>query len=194
MKPNTSEQGRTKQSITENTSSANVPAPKDDPEQKVSPLEVHDLTVSYNKRPVLWDIDFTLPEGKLIGIVGPNGAGKSTLIKAIMGLVPLSSGYVKVFGEDLDAVRSRVGYVLQRNSVIGISQPNVQDVVLMGRYGRVGLFRRPRASDVDVTNEALHMVGITDLKAADLAAFRRAATTRVYCSCSCARCRSLSNG
>lgn len=162
MKPNSTERGSVKQNIVENTSSTNSDVQKDS-EHQVSPLEVHDLTVSYNKRPVLWDIDFALPEGKLIGIVGPNGAGKSTLIKAIMGLVPLSSGYVKVFGEDLDAVRSRVGYVPQRNSVDWDFPTNVQDVVLMGRYGRVGLFRRPRASDVDVANEALRMVGITDL-------------------------------
>lgn len=130
---------------------------------QASPLEVHDLTVSYNRRPVLWDIDFTLPEGQLIAIVGPNGAGKSTLIKAIMGLIPLSSGYVKVFGQDLDQVRSRVGYVPQRNSVDWDFPTSVLDVVLMGRYGRVGLFRRPRASDVDVANEALRKVGIADL-------------------------------
>ncbi|MGH8015844.1 MAG: ATP-binding cassette domain-containing protein, partial [Candidatus Zixiibacteriota bacterium] len=55
------------------------------------PIEVHDLTVAYRKRPVLWDIDFNLPEGKLIGMVGPNGAGKSTLIKSIIGLLPVVS-------------------------------------------------------------------------------------------------------
>jgi ABC-type Mn2+/Zn2+ transport system ATPase subunit len=63
------------------------------------PLEIHDLTVAYHKKPVLWGIDLTVPRGKLVGIVGPNGAGKSTLIKAAMGLLPLSSGWVKVFGQ-----------------------------------------------------------------------------------------------
>ena len=60
-------------------------------------VEIHDLTVSYDKKPVLWDIDLELPKGKLIGIVGPNGAGKSTLIKAMMGLIPISSGYIRMF-------------------------------------------------------------------------------------------------
>ena len=129
----------------------------------VTPLEVHDLTISYNRRPVLWDIDFSVPEGKLIAIVGPNGAGKSTLIKGVMGLLPLASGYVKFFGENLESVRSRVGYVPQRNSVDWDFPTNVLDVVLMGRYGRAGLFRRPRASDVDAAREALHKVGISDL-------------------------------
>ena len=64
-------------------------------------LEIHDLTVSYSKRPVLWNIDLTLPAGVLAGIIGPNGAGKSTLIKTAMGLIPKASGYVKLFNQDL---------------------------------------------------------------------------------------------
>jgi ABC-type transporter Mla maintaining outer membrane lipid asymmetry ATPase subunit MlaF len=59
-----------------------------------SPLEVHDLTVAYHKRPVLYGIDLTVPMGSLVGIIGPNGAGKSTFIKAVMGLLPLSGGWV----------------------------------------------------------------------------------------------------
>ena len=70
------------------------------------PLEIHDLTAGYYKKPVLWGIDLQVPKGKLVGIVGPNGAGKSTLIKAIMGLVPPSSGW----GEDLwKTVPARTG-------------------------------------------------------------------------------------
>src|SRR5690606_6091288 len=95
-------------------------------------LEVHDLTVSYSKKPVLWGIDFSLPAGSVTGIVGPNGAGKSTLLKAIMGLIPLSSGYVKLFGQPLDAVRKRVSYVPQRESVDWDFPVSVLDVVLMG--------------------------------------------------------------
>lgn len=73
------------------------------------PLEIHDLTVAYHKKPVLWGIDLTVPKGKLVGIVGPNGAGKSTLIKAVMGLIPLSSGWVKIFGEPYKKNLVRVG-------------------------------------------------------------------------------------
>jgi manganese/zinc/iron transport system ATP- binding protein len=124
------------------------------------PLEVHDLTVSYSRRPVLWDIDFAVPTGKLIGIVGPNGAGKSTLIKAAMGLVPLASGHVNVFGGTLADNRNRVGYVPQRSSVDWDFPTNVLDVVLMGRYGRLGLFKRPRASDIEVAYESLRKVGM----------------------------------
>ena len=71
-------------------------------------LEVHDLTVSYEQHPVLWNVDLSLPAGKLIGILGPNGAGKSTLIKSIMGLITPTSGYVKIFDKALPEVRSRI--------------------------------------------------------------------------------------
>ena len=73
-------------------------------------LEVHDLTVSYHRKPVLWNVDLAIPPGQLVGIIGPNGAGKSTLIKAIMGLLPLSSGWVQVFGQPIDTQREIVGY------------------------------------------------------------------------------------
>ncbi|MBY0426272.1 MAG: ATP-binding cassette domain-containing protein, partial [Cytophagales bacterium] len=96
-------------------------------------VEIHDLTVTYNRKPVLWDIDLALPEGVLVGIIGPNGAGKSTLIKAAMGLVPPVSGYVKIFNEPLKKVRQRVSYVPQRESVDWDFPASVLDIVLMGR-------------------------------------------------------------
>ena len=67
--------------------------------QSLLPLEVHDLTVTYNRKPVLYGIDLEIEEGGLIGIIGPNGAGKSTLIKAIMGIVPSAGGWVKILGK-----------------------------------------------------------------------------------------------
>src|SRR5688500_2533644 len=107
------------------------------------PLEVHDLTVAYHRKPVLWGIDLVVPAGKLVGIVGPNGAGKSTLIKACMGLLPLSSGWVKIFGQPPKKALVHVGYVPQRESVDWDFPVSVMDVVLMGRYGRLGLLQRP---------------------------------------------------
>jgi manganese/zinc/iron transport system ATP- binding protein len=122
------------------------------------PLEIHDLTVAYHKKPVLYGIDVTVPAGKLVGIIGPNGAGKSTLIKAAMGLLPASSGWVKIFGEPFRKACGRVGYVPQRESVDWDFPVNVMDVVLMGRYGRLGLFRRPTAADRDVARACLDKV------------------------------------
>ena len=123
-------------------------------------LEIHDLTVAFERKPVLWNIDMTLPQGKLVGIIGPNGAGKSTLIKAVMGLLPLSSGYVKIFDQPIDAVRERISYVPQRESVDWDFPASVLDVVLMGRYGKLGLFRRPRKADIDVAMDCLRKVGM----------------------------------
>ena len=62
-------------------------------------LDIHDVTVAYHHKPVLWNIDLTISEPRLVSIVGPNGAGKSTLIKAILGLVPMASGKVSIFGK-----------------------------------------------------------------------------------------------
>src|SRR5690606_27627011 len=79
-------------------------------DMNASPLTVRNLTVAYQKKPVLRDISFEVPEGKLIGIVGPNGAGKSTLIKAALGLIPKLSGEVAVYGQPYSTQRQKVGY------------------------------------------------------------------------------------
>ena len=122
------------------------------------PLEIHDLTVAYHKRPVLWGVDVEVPAGQLVGVIGPNGAGKSTLIKAAMGLLPVSSGWVKVFGQPVKDNLRRVGYVPQRESVDWDFPVSVIDVVLMGRYGHLGLFKRPRKEDREVARECLEKV------------------------------------
>ena len=124
------------------------------------PLEVHDLTAGYHKKPVLWGIDLQVPKGKLVGIVGPNGAGKSTLIKAAMGLVPLSSGWVKIFGKPYNENRRRVGYVPQRESVDWDFPVTVMDVVMMGRYGHVGWFKRPKKADKEIARDCLDKVNM----------------------------------
>lgn len=124
-------------------------------------LEIHDLTVSYEQSPVLWNVDLTLPAGKLIGILGPNGAGKSTLIKAIMGLVDHSSGYVKIFDKNLNEVRSRISYVPQRESVDWNFPTSVLDVVTMGTYGKLGIFKRPGKKERNLAMDSLEKVGMT---------------------------------
>ncbi len=123
-------------------------------------FEIHDMTVAYQRRPVLWDIDFTVPEGNLVGIVGPNGAGKSTLIKAALGLVPLASGKVEIHGKSYDEQRHLVGYVPQRESVDWDFPVTVRDVVLMGTYGRLGWFRRPGKAEKEIANRCLEQVGM----------------------------------
>ncbi|SFT52318.1 manganese/zinc/iron transport system ATP-binding protein [Lishizhenia tianjinensis] len=127
-------------------------------------LEAHNLTVAYDKVPVLWDIDFELPTGKIIGIIGPNGSGKTTLLKTIMGLIKPASGYVKVFEQDLDEVRQRVAYVPQRESVDWDFPASVQDVVEMGRYRKNSLFRRLTQTDKEIVANAIEKVKLTAFK------------------------------
>lgn len=130
-------------------------------ETKMIPaIEVHDVTVSYNRKPALWGIDFEVPEGKLVGIIGPNGAGKSTMIKAMMDLNSLDSGYVKLFGKNINEVRDRVAYVPQRGSVDWDFPASVLDVVLMGRYGKKGLFKRINKADKAMAIECLEKVNM----------------------------------
>ncbi|MDX5420098.1 MAG: metal ABC transporter ATP-binding protein [Hymenobacteraceae bacterium] len=123
-------------------------------------VEVHDLTVSYDRKPVLWGVDLSIPAGALVGVIGPNGAGKSTLIKAMMDLLPTGSGYVRLFNKTINDVRKRISYVPQRESVDWDFPASVFDVVLMGRYGKLGLFKRPRQADKDAAMEALEKVGM----------------------------------
>ena len=130
------------------------------PREGPYPLEVHDLTVAYHKRPVLYGIDLEIGAGRLVGVIGPNGAGKSTLIKTIMGLVPVSSGWIKIFGKPYRKSVRRVGYVPQRESVDWDFPVNVLDVVLMGRYGHLGLCKRIRPDDRAIASACLEKVNM----------------------------------
>ncbi len=123
-------------------------------------IEARDLTVAYHESPVLWDLDIDLEEGKATAIVGPNGAGKSTLLKAILGLVPIAAGVTRIFDAQLNDVRQRVAYVPQRGSVDWDFPTNALDVVVMGRYGRLGWFRRPGREDREIARECLARVGM----------------------------------
>lgn len=126
------------------------------------PLKVHDLSVAYQKKPVLRNISFEVPEGKLIGIVGPNGAGKSTLIKAVLGLIPRLSGEVKIYGKPYREQRKIVGYVPQRESVDWDFPTSALDVVMMGRYGHLGWFKRPGREEKRIAMECLEKVGMAE--------------------------------
>jgi manganese/zinc/iron transport system ATP- binding protein len=124
------------------------------------PIQIHDMTIAYHRKPVLWDVDLDVPEGKLVGIVGPNGAGKSTMITSIMDLVPKASGWVKIYGEPYEKMRRSIGYVPQRESVDWDFPISALEVVTMGRYGRLGWIRRPGREDRRAAEEALDKVGM----------------------------------
>jgi len=127
-------------------------------------VEVEDLTVAYREKPVLWDVDLHVPTGVLQAIIGPNGAGKTTLIKSVLGLVKPSAGRILVHGKPYLQQRQLVAYVPQRGSVDWDFPTNVLDVVLMGRYGILGWFKRPAKQDIQLANEALEKVGMEDYK------------------------------
>lgn len=123
-------------------------------------VEVTDLTVAYQDRPVLWDVDLNVPAGVLMAILGPNGAGKTTLIKAALGLIKPAAGRVLIYGQPYAEMRRRVAYVPQRGSVDWDFPTNVLDVVMMGRYGALGWVRRPGRKEKDAALGALEKVGM----------------------------------
>lgn len=125
-----------------------------------APLSIHDLTVAWHRKPVLWDVDLDIPAGTLACIVGPNGAGKSTLIKACLDLVPAVSGEVRVFGKPVRQQRQRVAYVPQRESVDWSFPVSVLDVVAMGTYGKLGWLRPVGRKQRLAARAALERVGL----------------------------------
>ncbi len=128
-----------------------------------SPLSVHGLTVAYQNKPVLWDVDYEAPDRELIAVVGPNGAGKSTLIKACLGLVSKASGAVEVYGRPVDRQRRLIGYVPQRTSVDWDFPVSALEVVAMGRYGMLGWCRPVTRRHREAALACLDQVGLADL-------------------------------
>lgn len=124
-------------------------------------VEAEELNVNYGKTSILWDLSFQIPQGVLVGVIGPNGAGKSTLLKAALGLMRPLSGKISLLGRSASEVRKRVAYVPQRESVDWDFPITAEEVVLMGRYGRLGLFRRPRQADREAAAAALEQVGMS---------------------------------
>lgn len=124
-------------------------------------IEFRDVTLGYGRKVVLQHLNFSLERGDFLGIVGPNGAGKTTLLRAILGtLKPLAGDIVYHAKRYADL---RFGYVPQRQTVDEAYPLTAFDVVLMGRYGLLGPFRRPRKSDIERSNECLAHVGLRDL-------------------------------
>jgi manganese/zinc/iron transport system ATP- binding protein len=143
-------------------------------------VEVTDLTVAYGEKPVLWDVDLDVPKGVLMAIVGPNGAGKTTLMRAILGMVKPAAGQALVHGRPYAEQRRLVAYVPQRGTVDWDFPTSVLDVVLMGRYGRLGWVRRPGAADRAAAREALEQVGMTELAGRQISQLSGGQQQRVF--------------
>ncbi|GBD00602.1 High-affinity zinc uptake system ATP-binding protein ZnuC [bacterium HR18] len=126
-------------------------------------IEIEDLTVAYQQRPVLWDIDAAIPVGQMTAVVGPNGAGKSTLLKAVLGIVRPVAGRIHVLGKPFQPRERRVAYVPQRAELDWDFPATVFDVALMGTYGRLGWLRRPGKTERALAQAALERVGLAEL-------------------------------
>ncbi|MEM6723885.1 MAG: metal ABC transporter ATP-binding protein [Bacteroidota bacterium] len=127
-------------------------------------ISIKGLSVSYDKKTVLSNIYLDVEPGKLYGVLGPNGAGKSTLFKAILGLIPVSSGLIEVFGEPIQSVRKRVVYIPQKGEIDWQFPATVMDVVLMGRYPFKSIFQWINKADKIVAEKALDQMGILGLR------------------------------
>ena len=129
-------------------------------------VEVEDMTVAYTTKPVLWDVDMKVPIGSLAAIVGPNGAGKSTLLKAMLGLLTVISGSVKFYIDHHLAMDKKdykkIAYVPQSGSVDWDFPTTALDVVLMGRYGHLGWFKRPSKKDKELALSMIEKMGMSD--------------------------------
>jgi len=126
-------------------------------------LELEEVTVTYNGQPALADVSIQVPHGAQVAVVGPNGAGKSTLFKALVGLLPLRAGRILIHGLPLGHHQDCVAYVPQREEVDWRFPVTVTDVVMMGRYGRLGWLGRPRPADRAIVRRSLEQMGIADL-------------------------------
>lgn len=129
----------------------------------MSTLEATGLSVRLGGRRVLRDVDIAVDTGEFIGLIGPNGAGKTTLLRAILGMVPLEAGRVRIDGESSARARARVGYVPQRHEFAWDFPITVEETVMTGRVARIGWLRRPGVRDFDAVAEALERVHMDHL-------------------------------
>lgn len=123
-------------------------------------IEVKNLTVSYNKKTAIRNINLEIKAGSVIGILGPNGAGKSTLLKAIVGLMPADTGEIKIFGGEISSERKKISYIPQKEQYDWDFPVNVYDVVMMGRYVHLPLFRFPKLKDKSIVQEMVKKLGM----------------------------------
>lgn len=141
---------------------ASPDSPKATPNAGLPAIDLRGVTAGYRGRPALTDVTLQVPAGCLMAIVGPNGGGKSTLLKLLLGMLPLWSGQATILGQRPVEARKRVGYVPQTGSGDWRFPATVGEVVMMGRYGRLGWLKRPGRRDWELVREALGRVGMAE--------------------------------
>lgn len=143
-------------------------------------LHTEDMTIAYGANVVVQDVDLEIGPGTMVAIVGPNGAGKSTLMKGALGLMPLLTGTVRMWGKPFKEVRKQVAYVPQTDSVNWDFPTTVLDVALMGRYVHKGWIRRTNARDVELAREALETMGMTSFSSRQISELSGGQRQRVF--------------
>jgi ABC-type Mn2+/Zn2+ transport system ATPase subunit len=140
-----------------------MPNPAQSIPQDPARLEFSQVSVGYNGKPVIENITFDIPHGAQVAVVGPNGAGKSTLFKAIVSLLPLQQGSLRIHGLSLGQHQDCVAYIPQREEVDWRFPATVDDVVMMGRYGKFGWINRPTRQDREIVQRSLSQMGLSNL-------------------------------
>ncbi|WP_281672031.1 metal ABC transporter ATP-binding protein [Pseudoramibacter alactolyticus] len=143
-------------------------------------VTIEDMTMAYHDAPVLWDVDIQIPAGSRTAIIGPNGAGKSTLLRGILGLQRPLSGKVLIDGLPIKKALKKIAYIPQTGTVNWHFPTNVLDVVLMGRYNRIGWIRRPGRRDRQAATRAIEIMGLTDLQHRQIAQLSGGQRQRVF--------------
>jgi ABC-type Mn2+/Zn2+ transport system ATPase subunit len=131
-------------------------------------IDINNAVVSFREDIALRGVSLKVKHGEFIGVVGPNGAGKTTLLTIVNGMGKLLHGRVVVLGQNLSSgnghsLRKKVGYVAQAESIDPRMPMIVREVAMIGRYGRLGLFKRPGKTDWEIVDKALELVGMTHL-------------------------------
>lgn len=133
-------------------------------DRAIPAIEVSNLTVSYGPKPALLDVSLTIPQGVLVGVIGPNGAGKSTFIKALLGFVKRDVGTVRVLGVPVEHAKGQIAYVPQRGTVDWDFPVTVEQVAMMGCYGRVPWWRDPGPAERRTVSDVLEMVRMPEFR------------------------------
>jgi iron/zinc/copper transport system ATP-binding protein len=143
-------------------------------------LEIRDLTVAYQSKPVFTKLSTTFESGAITGIIGPNGAGKSTMIKGALGLVKRQSGQTLINGKPVSQTRKQIAYVEQRAALDLTFPISVFEVVLTGTYSRLGLFKSPGQAEKQAALDALAQVNLTEFKDRQIGALSGGQLQRVF--------------
>jgi zinc transport system ATP-binding protein len=145
-----------------------------------SVVSVKELWVRFGKQVILEDVNLEIQERDFLGIIGPNGGGKTTLLKVILGLIKPSCGTVRVFGTSPEAARRRIGYLPQRSLFDQNFPVTASEVVMMGRYGRLGLFKRYSTHDRQAALEALEAVDMASYADREIGSFSGGQQQRIF--------------